>query len=495
MTDRVGAGRPTIMALVIVSLIATSCGHDATRPATSRLVWGPCQDRALSEGECATLHVPVDYGEPSGATTRVAVFRFRARAMRQGILVVNPGGPGASGIDYVSGRGRDGFPGAFDVIGFDPRGFGRSDAVRCLSGDDHDTTRDVGTTPGNGDDIDRALRRAANLAERCAAERLGPHLGSVNVARDIDEIRRATGEDTITYVGFSYGGLLGWTYARLFPNHVRAMVLDAPEDPSADLRQSLLEQARTLEALIRQFSDACAANAGWGCPPHPATAIREVLTRSEAHPIPTGEGEPPLASDDALNAVISAFFDPATWPELAAALTTALDGHGAPLADLSYHWRQRTRDDEPIEARAPVDLVYCADHDERPSVADLDRFADEAATLVPTLTGFWPERFPRCHGYRSLDGPAPNPPSSTGFPVVVVGATDDPATPYQGAVHLADAMGGSARLLTRVGAGHTSYGRDRCIDGYVDRFLMTAELPTSGTRCDEMVDFGRVEEP
>lgn len=453
-----------------------------TSPAGGGLDWTTCADPTLNGGQCATLTVPIDYHERGGPSIEVFVYREAADGPRQGVLIVNPGGPGASAVDFV--RDRSGtFPAGLDIIGFDPRGVGRSHQVHCI---DNETMNAVFTgplAPADPAELDEWLVDAQRSAATCLATDVGPFLGTVNVARDLEHLRLALGEEQINYLGFSYGARLGWTYAAMFPDHLRAMVLDGPEDPDADIATTFERQALEFEHLADEYNDACPRTPGAVCPDDIRTAASHIIERAERTPIPTRTGLPPLSAQYAINAVLSAFYDPNTWPDLNDAIRTAETYDGLPLARLSYWWNQNQTPD-PGGVIDAIDLIWCADNTDRPTVEDYRRIAEQLAVTSPTFAAWYPGVIPRCHGYPPAAEPTPSPPSTTSFPTLVVSSTDDFATPLAGARDLVSRLG-HATLLVRNGPGHTSYGLGYpCVDDQVDQFFAGAALPPPNTTCE-----------
>jgi pimeloyl-ACP methyl ester carboxylesterase len=447
------------------------------------LSWSRCKEPELTEGTCATLSVPMDYGDAGGPTIDLALYRVHARTTRIATLIVNPGGPGATGIDYLQDAAEaDLFPPGFDVISFDPRGVSRSHPVECIGEADLDSSYDTPANPGDRTELDRWLARAEQIAQQCMSTDLASTIGTTNVARDIDRLRSALGEEQINYLGFSYGARLGWTYATMFPDRVRAMVLDGPEDPMSDVAETILQQVATYEQLLEQFVGFCSTAQPARCPTDPRAAITDVLRRADAEPIPTRPGEPPLSGTYALNAVITSFYDERVWPDFGDALQAALDGDGMPLLALSFYWADRSNP-RPYVSIDAQELIYCSDRVERLTTTDFDEIRQRVATLSETFSEWVPGHVPYCYGYPVGDDPTPSPGSVETPPLLVVSSTGDVATPLAGAKHLVDALG-NARLLIRDGPGHTSYGQSPCIGQYVDAYLSELTLPAPSTTCD-----------
>lgn len=456
------------------SIVAAASRNDASR---SGPTWAKCDDPQLTEGECASVAVPLDYSKLAGPSIDLALYRIRATSQRIGTLVVNPGGPGASGIDYLQSTAHY-FPSGFDVIGFDPRGVGRSHPVECISDTELDQNLAGSNNPRDADELERWLADVAATAERCSSTDLGKSIGSTDVARDIDEIRKALGDEQISYLGFSYGARLGWTYATMFPDRVRAMVLDGPEDPTASIGDTSVLQAKEYEHILDQFVEFCAASAPKTCPVNPRAAVVEVVQRADAQPISTRPDLAQLSGTYALNGVITSFYDKQTWAHLGAALQAALDGNGAQLLELSFYWRDRHNQNAPTSFDAQ-NLIFCSDRPDRPSVADLAAIHERVAAVAPAFSEWIATGVPRCYGYPVADDPTPMPGSVAVPPILVISSTGDVATPLAGAQHLVEALG-NAVLLIRDGPGHTSYLQNPCIDSYVERYLVTQAPFPSG---------------
>ena len=464
--------------------IDTSSTSDAATGTTSAdierpegtIEWTDCTEEIL-EGECATISVPVDYDDPAGATVELALFRRPATGARLGVLLVNPGGPGGSGVDFANGW-QDLFPPEWDLIGFDPRGLQRSQPVDCISDAVTDESFQLPVWP-DPSDLDALLAEIARQTTACLEIDLASHIGTVDVARDMDQIRIALGEEQINYGGFSYGARLGWTYASLFPDRVRAMVLDGPEDPTADVATTILRQAQGMQDQLDAFVEFCATDPYVVCPDDPAAAIVEIIARAEDAPIATTLPFPPLSGQLALLGIQAGFYSPDGWGDLGLALLEALDGDGDRLIEFGSFITGRqpdgTYDDE--EGRG---FVWCKDHTERPTVAEFEAITAQVSDVF-TVFGPYPGSIPYCYMVPTTDEPTPMPAEQMP-PVLVVTSTGDWATPMIGAQHLTELLG-DAVLLTRAGNGHTSYGRNECIDGYIIGFWRDLRLPEHGTVC------------
>ncbi|MEV4558369.1 alpha/beta hydrolase [Kitasatospora sp. NPDC049285] len=456
-----------------------------------QLSWQSCN----GDFECTTFKVPLDYAHPGdGHDLTLAAIRRPATdpAHRLGSLLLNPGGPGGSAVDYVRAvaPGYDaGVRSTYDLVGFDPRGAGQSAPVTCLSGDRMDAYTATDITPDNQSEIDTLVAADKEFAAACAQKSgdvLG-HVSTVEAARDMDVLRALVGDQKLSYVGKSYGTFLGSTYAGLFPSRVGKMVLDGAVDPSLDSRAGNRTQAGGFETAWAAFAKDCAKRED--CPlghseQEVGDRLNALFTKIDAQPLPAESGRK-LTEALATTGVIQAMYTEALWPTLRDALTAAEAGDGGALLDLSDQYYERS-----AEGRYP-NLMFA-----NMAVNCLDLpapFADPTAvqTAVPDFQQA-SGHFGRDMAWMAL-GCAYWPVKATGAPhtiraagaapIVVVGTTRDPATPYAWAKSLAGQLE-SGRLLTYDGDGHTAYGRrNTCIDTAVNRYLLGGEAPTTGTIC------------
>ena len=455
-----------------------------------RLGWRSC-----GEGfECTRLRVPLDYAKPGGDTFALPVVRARssAGASRIGSLVVNPGGPGGSGVEYVraiAGSVPGPIASRFDLVGFDPRGVGDSEpAIECISDRELDEYVAAPAGPDQPGEVAIAVAQARRLAAGCARQsgRLLPHVGTRDAARDLDVLRAALGDAKLTYLGKSYGTYLGATYAELFPALIRAAVLDGAVDPSLSGERLNDEQARGFEAALRAALASCAQ--ARTCGATPAEAVRRldaVLDRVERTPLaaPSAGGRR-LTEGTALYGVAAGLYSRATWPVLAVALDRAADGDGSPLLWLADALTDRAPDgrfSNQVEANTAVN---CVDH---PSPQDVAAYQAEAARAARSAPHFgaavvWGEL--PCAFWPARPTNAPHAVTARGAPpILVVGTTGDPATPYRWAVSLARQLTRGV-LLTYDSEGHTAFlkGND-CVDDAVTAYLVDLRVPRDGTRC------------
>ncbi|HTJ66213.1 MAG TPA: alpha/beta hydrolase [Actinospica sp.] len=456
------------------------------------LVWKSC-DKGY---QCSDLTVPLNYADPSGATLKIAVVRKPAtnKAQRIGSLVVNPGGPGGSGISYAtSGDVLDaGLLARYDLVGFDPRGVGQSDPVQCLTDSQMDQFVDTPSNPDSAAELAKVQQESELFAQQCEAKSgaLLPHVGTVDAARDMDILRAALGDKQLNYLGKSYGTLLGATYAQEFPQRVGKFVLDGAIDPNLTAEQENLTQAVAFDKELHLFLADCVRQSD--CPlgttdPNAAfTKLKNWVAGLDAHPI-TGDGTRMLDEPYALTGISVAMYDQSWWPTLRQALTTALKGDGATLLAMADAYNDRENGRFVDNEIAANYAVNCVDHpDEATSVAQiqasLPTFEKQAPFFGPMVD--W-SSLP-CAYWKAATSDSPHTIAARGSgPILVVGTTNDPATPYAWAEGLAKQLA-DGHLLTMNGDGHTAYRRgSTCIDSAVDAYYLTGALPASGTVCQQ----------
>jgi pimeloyl-ACP methyl ester carboxylesterase len=455
---------------------------------SQQLVWESCHSGVL----CTRLQVPVDYQEPGGRTIEIAVLKVPASDAdkRIGSVVVNPGGPGAPGTDYARSTNvfRSEVAHAYDVVGFDPRGTGASAPVDCLSDDDldayiaqdpdPDTSAEVKTFTGFVDELGRGCVDGSGA--------LASHVTTIEAARDLDVLRAALGESELDYYGASYGTKLGATYADLFPDRVGRMVLDGAVDVSLSSRERSLQQAAGFETALRAYIQDCVD--GGDC--FLGDSLDEGLARIQkffddvdAKPLPAGDGRE-LEVGNASYGTTLPLYSREAWPALTQGLEEAFDGDGSALLSYSDMYADRGTDgynDNIIEAFYAISCLddpWAIPASQVP--ANLPDFEKASPTFGPQfawgLTG--------CGGIQAKSAEPDRDLTAKGAaPIVVIGTTRDPATPYAWAVSLAEQLD-SGVLVSRDGDGHTGYnvGND-CVDGAVDAYLLAATVPDDGLSC------------
>jgi pimeloyl-ACP methyl ester carboxylesterase len=445
----------------------------------------------LSYG-CATLKVPLDYGNPYGRQLGLQLVRVRDSADNApiGSLLVNPGGPGGSGVELalgLVGRLAPTILEHFDLIGFDPRGVGLSSPIRCV-----DAAQEAQLTAASPDlstaaGMAEAEQDAASFDSACA-HKYGSALGqfsTVNTARDMDRIRAAVGDRQMNYLGFSYGTELGSVYAHLFPRRVRVAVLDGAVDPLTSGVAQLGDQLEGFEKAFDQFAANCERDPSCAPLGNPRAVALSVLATAQQQPLSTSSGRR-LTGSLASAGIGEALYSRSEWPALADALISARRGDGTGLLALSDRYYQRNPDGSYENIFDAYTAISCNDSASGLTEAALAATAKSWATKYP-LSGRWhagpADLLPYCQQWQPVRTVPPKPSAPTTTKVLVIGNLHDPATPYQGAKDLAATMG-NARLLSWDGQGHTSYLEgSSCADGYVNQYLVHQTLPPAGEVC------------
>ncbi len=452
-----------------------------------KLDWSPCDGN-----QCATLTVPLDYAKPDGDTIDLALLKVPARDQgdRVGSLVVNPGGPGASGVDYASNAstyfGTE-LLNAFDIVGFDPRGVGESTPVQCLSDaelDDFVASDPDPDTPAEVADSDRLLRE---FGQGCVQESgdLAGHVSTEEAARDVDILRAALGDPKLSWFGASYGTFLGAMYAELFPQRVGRMVLDGALDPSISSLQLNLVQAKGFETALRAYVGACVdrGDCFLGDTVDAGTArIRTLLDSIEKDPLPVGDRT--LEVGNAVLGIWTPLYDKNYWPILDGALRTAIDGDGQTLLALSDAYTSRGPKgylDNSLEA---LYAVNCLDHDDAIPSSQVAPYIPRFEKVSPTFGAIFAYSLSSCSQWPIDTGRVPHEIHAAGAaPIVVVGTSRDPATPLEWAESLAAQLD-SGVLVRRDGDGHTGYlAGNACVDRTVEAYLVQGKVPDGTVDC------------
>ena len=452
-------------------------------PPATPLSWSSCAGGL----QCATLVVPLDYADPRGPTIPIAVVRHPAEvpAARIGSLVIDPGGPGVSGIDDTTNELSVLTPQLlddFDVVLFDPRGVERSDPVTCgeKPGSPPTALTDpVPTTPSQEAATIAGLKQFAAACEQASANVL-PHVGSVDTARDLDRLRASLGDNALTYMGQSYGSLLGLTYAALFPTHVRAMVLDGAIDPALTFDQITEGQAAGFESVLDAFFTWCAGSSAcpWRPVGDPTTALLAQIAAGATTPVPAGGGRV-AGAGELYDALLDGLYARSDWPQLGGALAADAAGDGAPVVVMSdrYNMNGSTNGNDAAVA------IDCLDHPVSRTPATFGYLAALLKASAPVFGPLlaWGEA--ACSVWPAAPTRTPGPVAAVGAPpILVVGTTGDPATPYAWAVSVAHELAHGV-LLTRDGEDHVAYFYSACVRDDVQAYLVNGTAPESGTIC------------
>ena len=502
------AGRRRLRAVAVALLVlAAGCSGGAagsTGPAApstlagyyaQRLDWQPCDNGF----ECARLLVPFDYSRPDGRRFSLPVVKLPASdpSRRIGAMVINPGGPGGSGVQYALGA-RSELPAAvlarFDIVGFDPRGVGASEpALRCLTGPQLDQYLATDDAPANAAQLATVVGQSKLYAERCEqnSAALLPYVGSRNAARDMDVLRAALGESRLTYLGKSYGTYLGTWYAQLFPARVRALVLDGAVDPDTPSLQDDITQAEGFQVALNSFTAWCVAAAG--CPlrggPRGSVAaavakVQGLVTRANSVPLANQLNDGQVADGAMLvNGIAAALYSKSYWPDLKTGLTSAFAGDGTVLVELANLLLERNPNGTYSNLADADTAISCLDRPWPRSLGTWQAAAQQAAVQAPLFGApiMWGNL--ACAYWPVPSYPLPRIRAAGAPPILVIGTLRDPATPYRWAQALAGDLA-SGVLLGWNGDGHTAYGQgSACVDTIVNDYLINLSVPRSGTVC------------
>jgi pimeloyl-ACP methyl ester carboxylesterase len=467
------------------STTTTSSTTTTTQPGlpVTPIDWTSCN----GDRQCGTLTVPLDYARPQGATIAMAVERHLADvpADRIGSLVINPGGPGVSGIDDFTNELNALTPQLlddFDIVTFDPRGVQRSDPVTCgeTPGAAPATLPDpVPQTPAAQKATLADMRQFGADCEKASAAVL-PYIGTVNVARDMDRLRIALGDTGLTFMGQSYGTLIGTTYAQMFPTHIRAMVLDSVIDPALTLNQITLGQAKGFEGELDGFFSWCTADSScqWHPDGDPTAALLAQLASSTSTPVAAGNGRVAGAAE-LYDALLDGLYSPTVWPKLGTALAADAAGNGAPVVAMSDSYNA----DGSTNGSDAAEDIDCLDH---PASKDLSAYSYLAAVFKASAPVFgpllaWGEA--ACAVWPVAPTRTPAPVTAPGSPpILVIGTTNDPATPYAWAASVASQLSQGV-LLTRDGSDHVAYFYSACVRADVQTYLISGVTPPRGAVC------------
>jgi pimeloyl-ACP methyl ester carboxylesterase len=475
----------------------TSTGPAATvtaRPGlakfyTQKLTWSKCRGR----DQCSTLRVPLDYADPGGRALSLALLKVPASApgRRIGSLVVNPGGPGASGIEYAA-RASSSFGSellaAFDIVGFDPRGVGHSTPLKCAGTSELDNLIASDPDPDTPAETRHSDHLLQVLGADCVKESgdLVRHMSTVEVAKDLDVLRAALGDKRLSYFGASYGTAIGATYAGLFAKRVGRMVLDGALDPSVSTTQLGLVQAKGFEVALRAYVGACVNRGGCflGSSVDAGTRrIRTFLDGVEKRPLP-GLGARRLEVGNAVLGIWLPLYSKSYWPILDGALKSAIAGNGAQLLNLSDAYVSRGPDGYTDNSLEALYAVNCLDHDDGVPSAQVGRYTARFERASPTFGAIFAYGLSACENWPVHSGRKGAPVHAAGAPpILVVGTTRDPATPLVWARSLAKQLD-SGVLVKRDGDGHTGYhAGNSCVDSTVESYLVSGKVPTGEVDC------------
>ncbi|MEU1516958.1 alpha/beta hydrolase [Streptomyces sp. NPDC005811] len=501
----------TATALLLTSALA-GCGEDGGDEdlTAQKLGWEDCPAPSASEGggtapsplpdgdpwQCATMKAPRDWADPEGDTIEIALIRAAASGApdrRIGSLVFNFGGPGGSGVSTLPAFGEDytALRTRYDLVSFDPRGVGRSAGVTCENDQQLDAYFQQDMTPDDTAERAALLDNTEKFNAACEKHSgtMLPHVRTTDAARDMDLMRQVLGDPKLHYFGISYGTELGGVYAHLFPKNVGRAVFDAVVDPTQTPEQGALGQARGFQLALDNFAEDCTSQAG-GCPVGDTPQdvqdrIAALLKRLEATPLP-GVFPRVLTQSAATNGIAQSLYSKDFWEYLTEGLEQAYDGDGRILMLLSDSMNGRSANGEYSNIAAANAAINCSDDRPRYSADQVEAKVPEFRAASPLFGDFLAWSMVSCADW-AVPGAADRPDvaAAGSAPILVVGNTGDPATPYEGARRMATALGkGVGVELTYRGQGHGAYGsKNTCVREAVDGYLLDGKVPTAGTVC------------
>ncbi|MFI9774766.1 alpha/beta hydrolase [Streptomyces sp. NPDC051956] len=508
--------RPRAAALAATAVLLTSalaaCGSDTNDVdlKSQSLSWKDCPAPSESEGggpapsplpggatwQCATMEAPLDWDKPEGDTIGIALIRAKtsgAKDKRIGSLIFNFGGPGGSGVTTLPAFGNEytKLRTRYDLVSFDPRGVGRSDGVKCENDQQLDKYFQQDAIP---DDTAQAKKLVSNVTQfNDACERNSgkviPHVATTDAARDMDLMRQVLGDDKLHYFGISYGTELGGVYAHLFPKNVGRATFDGVVDPTQNSEESSLGQAKGFQLALDNYAKDCTSKVE-DCPVGDTPAevkakIAKLLEDLDSKPIP-GIFPRELTQTAATNGIAQSLYSKDFWEYLTEGLAQAYEGDGKILMLLSDSMNGRNEDGKYSNLQAANVAVNCADDKPRYTPADVRSKLPEFRAASPLFGDFLAWGMLSCTDW-AVAGAAEHPDVSAAgsAPIVVVGNTGDPATPYEGAKKMVDALGdGVGVQITYEGQGHGAYDSgNKCVRGAVDGYLLNGTVPKAGTVC------------
>ncbi len=475
----------------IAAGLTPAAAADLTKYANQPLTWEKCS----GELECAKLTVPRDYADLAAGDIQIALSRVpHSGSTFQGSIVVNPGGPGGSGIDFASSVASFVAPEVsqqFDIVGFDPRGVAASAPVTCMTGEQTTRWLLADPTPDTRSEQDRLMRLARKISAGCLqySPRIAPFISTANTVNDLDIMRSALGEQKLNLLGFSYGTSLGALYAQEFPSHVGRMVLDGAVDPSLNGMEISKGQSGGFQGALVRFAKDCANRSDcpyFGDENDVLAGINRLLADLEKYRLPTN-GFEPLNQSQAVIALFWSMYSPDFWGTLRSALREARLGQGGELQWMSNQATNRVgKNRYGSNQNSAFYAISCLDAPATPGRHGLavaaKAWSKNAAVPELARAMSWGNS-PCSFWFDHLGGKPAAVTSTTTAPIVIVGTRFDPATPYSWAKALHEQLATSS-LITFEGDGHTAYGGgSACVDRAIDKFLLTGTAPARKKTC------------
>ncbi|WP_031479341.1 alpha/beta hydrolase [Streptomyces bicolor] len=498
-------------ALLLISL-PTGCSDDDSGDedlTVQELSWEDCPAPSQAQGgggspsplpddgtwQCATMKAPLDWDDPKGDTIGIELIRVKAgdQDRRIGSLIFNFGGPGASGVTTLPafGDAYEKLRTRYDLVSFDPRGVGRSEPVLCENDQHLDALFQQDATPDDATERAERLDSIKEFSEACEenSQDMLPHVRTTDAARDLDLMRQVLGDDKLHYFGISYGTELGGVYAHLFPKNIGRAVFDAVVDPTKNPEQTSLAQAEGFQLALDNFAADCVSKAE-ACPIGDTAQdvkdrIAKLLKDLDGKPI-QGIFPRELTQTAATSGILQALYRKDYWELLTQGLVLAYEGDGSVLMQLADSSNGRRENGEYSNIIPANVSINCSDEAPRYTAEYVERklpefraasnlFGDSLAWSLLTCTD-WPVP-------GAVDHPDVSAPGSA--PILVVGNTGDPATPYEGARRMVESLGkGVGVELTYKGQGHGAYNsKNRCVQDTVNGYLLDGKMPKAGTVC------------
>ena len=489
---------------LLFSLLLTSCSSSPTQPLTTiqdfqsqQLKWKTCYD----DFKCAELLVPIDYTDFETGIFKLALLRYTAKDQqnRLGSIVVNPGGPGGSGVDYAASADYIFSPEVlkrYDIVGFDPRGVNRSAPIHCLNDAETDASYAADGKPDSAEELAAMVQDAQDFVAKCKKNtKYLTHYSSAETARDMDILRAALGDKKLNYVGKSYGTYLGTLYAQFFPNKVGRMVLDGAIDPNVPVAEQNLTQAIGFEGALYAFIDDCQTLPVCSLPKSDDAAKEEIIklfTSAATNPLPlknSSDNRPVTESLMVLGTASALYDNLAGWPQLRKAIEEAQQGYGDTFIKLADIYSDRQSNGKYLSNQTDSGAVIdCLDwrntRTEEQLLQDAQLYKAKAPVLGPYLayTGLTCQFFPEPKK-DSLTRSTNMIKEISTTPILIIGTLRDPATPYEWAVGLSNIFKSSI-LITLDADGHTGQGRgSECVDKAFDTHLLNGKSPQGNLSC------------